>query len=181
MIALHRRDLNLDAAMVHVRQAYAELSTGAIVLGPPKSRASVRAVGFPRSLVPMLRNHLAERVGEGPDALLFTGTKGGPLRRSTFNRLVKWEQAVAGVGVPGLHFHDLRHTGNHLAAQVPGTTVRDLMARMGHDNERAAMIYLHPTQGADRRIADALPVELDQDDEDDGDDGAAGALVPVGR
>src|SRR5712691_4563220 len=38
VIALHRRDLNLDTATVHVRQAYAELSTGAIVLGPPKSR-----------------------------------------------------------------------------------------------------------------------------------------------
>ena len=44
---------------------------------------------------------------------------------------------------------------------MPGTTVRDLMQRMGHDNERAAMIYLHATQGADRRIADALPVQLD--------------------
>ena len=65
------------------------------------------------------------------------------------------------IGVPDLHFHDLRHTGNHLAAQVPGTTVRDLMQRMGHDNERAAMIYLHATQGADRRIADSLPVQLD--------------------
>lgn len=62
--------------------------------------------------------------------------------------------------MPGLHFHDLRHTGNHLAGQVPGTTVKDLMARMSHDNERAAMIYLHRTQGADRRIADAMPVEL---------------------
>ena len=41
-----------------------------------------------------------------------------------------------------------------------GTTVRDLMQRMGHDNERAAMIYLHATQGADRRIADALPVQV---------------------
>ena len=46
-------------------------------------------------------------------------------------------------------------------AQVPGTTVRDLMQRMGHDNERAAMIYLHATQGADRRIADSLPVQLE--------------------
>jgi hypothetical protein len=57
---------------------------------------------------------------------------------------------------------------------------------MGHDNERAAMIYLHGTEGADRRIADALPVELGQDDEDDsgeddGDDGAAGARVPARR
>ena len=92
---------------------------------------------------------------------MFPAVKGGPLRRSYFNRLVSWKAAVEAIGVPDLHFHDLRHTGNHLAAQVPGTTVRDLMQRMGHDNERAAMIYLHATQGADRRIADSLPVQLD--------------------
>lgn len=31
------------------------------------------------------------------------------------------------MGLTGLHFHDLRHTGNHLAAQSPGATLRDLM------------------------------------------------------
>ena len=31
---------------------------------------------------------------------------------------------------------------------------------MGHDTTRAAMIYLHGSAGADRVIADALPVEL---------------------
>ena len=40
----------------------------------------------------------------------------------------------------GLHFHDLRHTGNQFAAHS-GAGLRDLMARMGHDSERAAMIY----------------------------------------
>jgi len=34
------------------------------------------------------------------------------------------------------------------------------MQRMGHDNERAAMIYLHVSRGADRRIADAFQVIL---------------------
>jgi hypothetical protein len=45
---------------------------------------------------------------------------------------------------------------------------------------RASTIYLHAAHGADRAIADGLPVELDQADEDDpaDDDGAAGALVP---
>jgi integrase len=183
--ALRRSDLDLDRPAVRVRRAYTELSTGQLLLGPPKSRAGVRTVGFPRALLPLLRRHLDEYAEPG-DGLVFTGAKGGPLRRSTFNRLVGWPPAVEAVGVPGLHFHDLRHTGNQLAAQVPGTTVRDLMARMGHDNERAAMIYLHATQDADRRIADALPVELgdddaDNSDEDDGGDGAAGVRVPVRR
>ena len=126
---------------------------------------------------------LDEYVGPESTALIFTGPKGAVMRRSNFGRLVKWTKLVADLGVPGLQFHDLRHTGNTLASKVPGTTIRDLMQRMGHDNPRAAMIYLHITHGADRAIADALPVEFDQVDEDDpdDDDGAARALVPAGR
>ena len=52
--------------------------------------------------------------------------------------------------MPGLHFHDLRHTGNVLAAQT-GASTRDLMARMGHDDMRAALIYQRATSEADRR------------------------------
>ncbi len=42
------------------------------------------------------------------------------------------------------------------------------MGRMGHDSTRAAMIYLHGSPGADRVIADALPVELDDDQDGHG-------------
>jgi len=158
--ALRRGDLDLQEGLVRIERAFSEMSTGELKLGPPKSRAGDRVVGLPGALLPLLAQHMAENVAPGEDALLFTNAHGGPLRRSTFNRVVKWKEATEAISAIGLHFHDLRHTGNHLAAQVPGTTVRDLMARMGHDNERAAMIYLHRTQGADRRIADALPVEL---------------------
>jgi integrase len=83
------------------------------------------------------------------------------------------------VGVPGLHLHDLRHTGNTLAADM-GVSLRNLMARMGHDNERAALLYQHRSNSADRAIADGLNalVEAEQGKGDD-EDGAAGHLVPV--
>ena len=55
----------------------------------------------------------------------------------------------------GLHFHDLRHTGNTWAAET-GATLRDLMDRMGHATTRAALIYLHKSSGRDWAIADAL-------------------------
>ena len=61
----------------------------------------------------------------------------------------------AALGVPGLHFHDLRHTGNTLAAQA-GVSLADLKARMGHDSVRAAMIYQHAAAEADQKIANAL-------------------------
>jgi integrase len=63
------------------------------------------------------------------------------------------------VGVPSLHFHDLRHTGNTLAAQT-GASLRDLMTRMGHDSPRAALIYQHASSAADERIALALGAAL---------------------
>jgi integrase len=46
--------------------------------------------------------------------------------------------AVTAIGAPGLHFHDLRHTGNTLAA-AGSAGLRDLMDRMGHDSVRAAL------------------------------------------
>ena len=47
---------------------------------------------------------------------------------------------VARLDMQGVHFHDLRHAGNVWAAQTRVST-RDLMARMGHDDMRAALIY----------------------------------------
>jgi integrase len=90
-------------------------------------------------------------------------------------------ETVKKIGAPGLHFHDLRHTGNHLAART-GATTKDLMARMGHDDMRAALIYQHATGEADRQIAERLSGLVDEHNggRPDDDDGAAGALVPVG-
>jgi len=57
------------------------------------------------------------------------------------------------------------------------------MTRMGHDSERAALIYQHEARGADQRITDAIDshVQAERDDQgnDDGD-GPAGTLIPAG-
>ena len=74
-------------------------------------------------------------------------------------RLTAWPHAVRAAGAEGLHFHDLRHTGNHLAA-VSGAGLRDLMARMGHHSERAAIIYQHRARGADELITTAIDAHI---------------------
>jgi integrase len=178
--ALTRADLDLKARTVRVRAAYVERSTGPLVLGPPKSRAGRRIVGIPAAIVPDLERHLAVYAKPGPGALVFPGMMGGPVRRGNFNRLSGWPHAVETLGMPGLHFHDLRHTGNQFAANS-GAGLRDLMARMGHDSERAAMIYQHEARGADKAITDAIDKHVDDEhrQDDDGDDGLAGALVPA--
>jgi integrase len=152
-IALRRCDIDLEACAVMIKRQYVELS-GQLVIGPPKSRAGVRNIGIPKSVIPALLNHIDTYVGPQATDLLFTGARGGVLRRGNFRRASGWAKAVAALGVPGLHFHDLRHTGNMLAA--PGTSLADLKARMGHDSARAALIYQHATAQADQAIAEAI-------------------------
>ena len=139
--------VDLRTRSVRVRAVYVERSTGEIVLGPPKSRAGRRIVDIPAAIIPVLREHLAAFVADEPGALVFPGQMGGPLRRGNFNKMSGWPHAAQAIGMEGLHFHDLRHAGNHFAA-ASGAGLKDLMARMGHDSERAALIYQHQARGA---------------------------------
>lgn len=86
------------------------------MVGPPKSRAARRIVGIPASIIPAVHEHLDLFVSAEAEVLVFPGAKGGPLRRSNFNKMSAWPHAVPAIGAEGLHFHDLRHTGNHFAA-----------------------------------------------------------------
>jgi integrase len=159
---------------VRVRE---QLDGGDMVLCPPKSRAGKRIVGIPSAIIAALREHLDAFVEDRPDAFVFLDAGGGFLRGGNFRREASWAQGLADMGLSGLHFHDLRHTGNTLAAQS-GTSLADLKARMGQDSDRVTLIYHHTSQGADRKIADALDARVRAERQDD--DGTAGALVSAG-
>jgi len=161
LVALRRSDLDLDARVVRVVRKFAELQDGSRVAGPPKSGAGVRAVALPAAVVGEMRTHLMAFVGTELDALLFVGERGASLRRNNWGKGVGWTKAVKTAGLPvGFHFHDLRHTGDHLAA-ASGASTRELMHRMGHSTVRAALIYQHATSGRDREIADAMDRRID--------------------
>ena len=49
----------------------------------------------------------------------------------------------------------MRHTGNQLTANA-GANLKELMVRMGHDSERAALIYLHSSAERQRALADEV-------------------------
>jgi integrase len=124
--------------------------------GPPKSEAGKRAVVLPPAALAALRPHMLQFVDADQEALVFTGEKGALLRSGNFRRAVKWAASVKKAGLPaGFHFHDLRHTGNNLAAAA-GASTRELMHRMGHTSMRAALIYQHATNERDREIAEAM-------------------------
>ena len=151
---LQRCDIDVAAGTVRIRQAFVEQRGVGLALGPPKSRAGVRTIALPSSVIPALKQHMGTHVGKADDAFVFTGESGRTVWRGKFNKLVKWAETVEAVGAPGLHFHDLRHTGNTLASRRPGASLRDLMARMGHDTPGRDDLPARPDQrgrSGDRR------------------------------
>jgi integrase len=159
LIGLHRRDIDLDHGTVRVRRAVAELFNGQREIKAPKSAAGKRTVSIPAAITPDIRDHLERYAEAGADGRVFLGAKGATPRRNHFNRL--WRKACNEAGIKGMHFHDLRHTGNTLAAST-GASTRELMTRMGHSTARAALIYQHASAARDRLIADALSDLVDK-------------------
>lgn len=149
LAGLRRKHLDLQEGTVSVEVTIYELDGGKLVEGTPKSDAGVRTVALPAEILPDLRTHLDKYGEPGPEGRVFVGPKGGPLRRSGFRRI--WNKVRADIGTPDLHFHDLRHLGNSIAAK--NASLKELMARMGHSSTRAALIYQHRSHERDREIA----------------------------
>jgi integrase len=153
LAALTRADVDVRRGIIRIRRSLSEMKDGSLIIGLPKTEAGTRPIAIPRVLRRDLRRHLEDYVQAGPTALVFTGPKGAPLRRSNFQK--HWRAALTKAGVSAVHFHDLRHTGNTLTAES-GAALRELMTRMGHSSPRAALIYLHTSSTRDRAVADAL-------------------------
>lgn len=150
LAGLRRSQLDLGACEVRVTASTWEMDDGRLIDGDPKSRAGTRTVAFPADIVPELATHLERFADPKPNGFVFIGPKGGRLRRSNFRDV--WYRARGAVGLPELHFHDLRHTGNTMAA-AQGASLKELMERMGHSSPRAALIYQHATRERDQKIA----------------------------
>ena len=107
---------------------------------------------FASLIAPDLRKHL-DALPSGAQ-LAFTSPEGTALANTNFRRRV-WGPALVAVGLEGVHIHGLRHTGNQFTADA-GANPRELMARMGHDSPRAALIYMHSSDRRQRALADAV-------------------------
>jgi integrase len=137
LVALRRRDIDTATAAVRITRQLTKARGQAPFFAPPKSAAGRRRVILPGSILAEVQQHLDNYTGAAPDALLFTSPRGELLRHSNFWRIT-WVPAMTATGLTGIHFHDLRHAGNHLVAEA-GASLRELMDRMGHCSSRAAL------------------------------------------
>lgn len=152
LVALTKDRLDLPHGTMTVDRQLVELRSCRLQPDSPKSSAGVRTIHLPPHLLPELQHHLNTFVPTGC-MYVFPNSKGEPIKRSSFRSV--WLLARKKAGLPTLRFHDLRHTGNTLAAAT-GASTKELMARMGHSSLRAALIYQHATKDRDAAIAAAL-------------------------
>jgi integrase len=161
---LRRSDIDLKNGRIKIRRAVVHVNGKAIV-GTPKSDAGIRDVAIPPYLLPLVKAHITEHAQFGRDCLLFPAKDGEHLVPSSlYGRAPTrtrggWGFYNARVAAkrPDLRFHDLRHTGAVLAAQT-GATLAELMARLGHSTQGAALRYQHAAADRDMEIARRLSV-----------------------
>jgi len=153
LLGLRRCDVDLVRREISVVQQRQVDRHGQQLVGPPKTDAGVRSLAIPSSLVDELQVHLDAYAQVGGDGYVFTGERGGPLAAHVMH--CAWAKARDDIGLPELHFHDLRHLAGTLAAST-GAGTKELMYRLGHASQQAALRYQHATAERDRAIADAL-------------------------
>lgn len=148
--ALRTDDVDLDLARVSVRKNYVELLEAPRKFEKdPKSEAGKRSVTIPPHILPLLRRHAREFAG--PE-FFFTDRHGRRARGNTIYQAFVRARDQIGVTIS---FHDLRHTGQSLAAAT-GASLVDLKKRLGHSSTAAAQRYMHAVDGRDTHIAAAL-------------------------
>jgi integrase len=153
LFGLTRADVDLLHRVVHVRNQRQESKRGEQLTGPPKTVAGRRSLALPAELVPELEEHLSRWVAPVPDTLVFVGEKGAGVRPGVWQR--EWDRARRSVGLPGLHLHDLRHVAGTLAAAT-GAGTKEIMRRLGHATQGAALRYQHATDERDRVLASGI-------------------------
>jgi integrase len=133
LLALRWKNVDLLHGRLTVTQALKDVD-GHLVFGPTKTH-EVRTISLPRFLVGILQDHLTSAtVGTGPEALVFAGPQGGPIRHNAFVRR-NFKPAVRRV-LPhkaGLRFHDLRHTAASLAIAA-GAHPKQIQEMLGHSS-----------------------------------------------
>lgn len=153
LFGLTRADVDLLHRTIDVRAQRQESSRGETLIGPPKTVAGRRQLALPTELLGELEEHLGRWVSPQPDALVFVGDKGGALRPGVWQK--EWDKARRSLDLPELHLHDLRHVAGTLAAAT-GASTKEIMRRLGHATQEAALRYQHATDERDRVLASGI-------------------------
>jgi integrase len=166
LLAVQWMNIDLDKATAKVERSLEETVAG-LRFKAPKTRAGIRTVSLPVSVVEVLRAHkikqmelrMALGLGKLPeDALVFANADGEPMRPDSLSTL--WYHMVRDMGLPKVGFHALRHT--HASALIAaGLDAVKVSKRLGHSSPAITLrIYAHLFKHDDSEAAKVMDAVL---------------------
>ena len=154
-------DVDLDAAMIHVRNTRVSVAHK-VHEHDPKTRSSKRMVALDDRSVACLRAHrrhqLEERLAWGPayveSGYVFTVENGAPIHPERIG--VLFHRILRGLDLPRIRLHDLRHTSASLMLAA-GVHPKIVSERLGHSSISVTLdLYSHVIPGLQADAAERL-------------------------
>jgi len=153
LFALQWADIDLKAGILQVRHSLENVS-GNLRLKEPKSESGKRQIALPEMAVKALWDHKAKQLAEGLAGCpyVFPDSDGGLLRKCSFHKW-SWSIVRTDAKLPGVHFHDLRHSSASLML-ADGVDVKSIQMILGHSNISMTMdVYAHLMPDSQRKAA----------------------------
>jgi integrase len=159
---LQWKDVDLDNGHLRVRSTLEDTKERGLVLKAPKTETSKRKIHLPDLAVSALRAHKAKQnalrlrmgAGNGGERFVFEAFKDdqfGPMRPRAITKM--FGAFIAGVDVPRITLHGLRHTAATSAIRA-GENIVAVSKRLGHAQVSITLdIYTHYIPGDDEDIA----------------------------
>jgi integrase len=163
VLALRWSHVNLDKAVIHVREALEHTKAHGIRFKAPKSKAGRRDITLPDLLVDALREYrksqLEQRVKLGAgklpdDALIFADISGNLSSPNAIS--AAWADFAKSIDAPEVTFHALRHT--HASQLIDSNVdIVTISKRLGHAKPDITLrVYAHLFRKDDGKAAAAI-------------------------
>jgi integrase len=163
MLALRWQDIDLVAGRLTIEQSLEQTAAHGIRTKGPKTKHGRRTISLPAHLVAELRQHWREqqeqRLGMGlgkvlESAPVFAAVDGRHLSPNAITKA--WPLAMAGIGMPAVRLHSLRHT--HASMLIAsGMDILTISRRLGHSSPTITLgVYGHLIHGGDDRAAQIM-------------------------
>jgi len=158
-LGLRWQDVDFDERVLHVRMALQKTGRG-LILGEPKTRASIRSIDMPVVLIAALRAHrlrqdharsMAGLAWHATD-LVFCRPDGRPHYPGKANDALA--ATVKRAGLPPMRHHDLRHSCVSLLADqgLPQQQAKDLMGHTSLDMTNGTYIHTYRSRRRDAAV-----------------------------
>ena len=160
--ALAWKAVDLEAGTVRVERSLEE--TDALRFKTPKTRAGIRTISLPQSVIDVLRQHRVQqnehclRHQLGRFELVFPLADGSPYPPDRLSG--DWIEAVRVYQLPKVKFHALRHS--HASALIAaGLDIVSVSQRLGHASPSITLsVYAHQFRPRDDEAAKAIDAVL---------------------